>query len=289
MKTAVIAIGGNAIEGLLSSDNPGIQAAARDIAGIARLGYRVVVTHGNGPQVGTLLENNEKLSIAEAVSLTQAEIGYVLSGAIERELGRGHGVVVFTRVLVNAKDKAFQQPTKPIGPAYKEKLSSPCVFQPGKGWRRVVASPEPGKIIESKTILSLMKSGLVVIACGGGGMPVVEKNGDFQPVEAVIDKDLAAWRLAELVDADVLLILTDVEYAFLDHGTQSQAPLRVLTTRAAESFLKEGVFAPGSMKEKILASARFVNKDKRRTAIIGKLGLGVSALHGETGTHIVSN
>jgi carbamate kinase len=316
MKLLVIALGGNAIkqaseEGTTEEQFKNVDRTAGQIAQIVQSGYHVVITHGNGPQAGALLIQQEEVknlippqSLAVCGAMTQGQIGWMLQNRIShrlRELGNGTPVcTMVTQVEVSHEDPDFLDPTKPVGPFYTreealnlKQTKSYIVkeVKPGaeRGWRRVVPSPEPIDIVEKEAINDLVKNGVIVVASGGGGIPVM-KNGDhdYSGVEAVIDKDRAGFKLAQAVNADEFLILTDVEKAFLDYGKPGQRALDEITVDEADKFLNEGHFLMGSMGPKMQAAIRFVRWSGKR-AVITSLDKALSALEGKTGTHILSS
>ncbi len=309
-KTVVIALGGNALldpktNGSIAEQIRTIEHSCAKIAQIIAAGYRVVVTHGNGPQVGNLLIQQEEaqelvppLPLDVCGAMTQGQLGYLLQQKL-REALASFGIVkpvvtVVTQVRVERDDPAFAEPTKPIGPFYAER-ELPFLEQKGyvlrrvgrgaKPWRRVVASPEPKEIVEVESIKALLAAGSIVIACGGGGVPVVREDGRLSGVEAVIDKDLASALLAEELGAEILLILTDVERVALFFGTSQQVFLEKLSVREARKYLLEGHFPPGSMGPKIEAAMRFIEGGGER-AYITSLEKAPEALAGRAGTEI---
>lgn len=309
-KTVVIALGGNALldpktNGSIAEQIRTIEHSCAKIAQIIAAGYRVVVTHGNGPQVGNLLIQQEEarelvppLPLDVCGAMTQGQLGYLLQQKL-REALASFGIVkpvvtVVTQVLVERDDPAFAEPTKPIGPFYAER-ELPFLEQKGyvlrrvgrgaKPWRRVVASPEPKEIVEVESIKALLAAGSIVIACGGGGVPVVREDGRLSGVEAVIDKDLASALLAEELGAEILLILTDVERVALFFGTSQQVFLEKLSVREARKYLLEGHFPQGSMGPKIEAAVRFIEGGGER-AYITSLEKAPEALAGRAGTEI---
>lgn len=318
METVVIALGGNAVlqpgqRGTFEEQLANVATTARAIRLVLEDGYSVVVTHGNGPQVGNImLQNEEARGVVPPFPLdacgaeSQGLLGYMLVRSLISEL-RTHGleravVALMTMTVVSPEDPAFQNPTKPIGPFYSQARAIELIVQrgyemredSGRGWRRVVPSPDPLEIVEAATIRRLVEEGVVVVASGGGGIPVVRtSDGGIAGVEAVIDKDLAAHRLAEVVDADVLLILTDVEAAALNYGTPAQKALvgRVPYGEMLR-YQREGHFRAGSMGPKVEAALRFVGScrgRKARRAVIASLYRAREALRGEAGTCIVGD
>ncbi len=309
-QTIVIALGGNALLSGHGGEQEQRAAIARTCRQIARLvgsGARVVLTHGNGPHVGQLLIQQEQAQelvppwpLDVCGAMTQGQIGYLLQQALGEALG-AEGlnkpvVTVITQVVVDACDPAFLEPTKPIGPFYSLSEAEPLqrtrgyvIKRVGRGpraYRRVVPSPRPIEIVEWRVIHKLVAAGHVVIACGGGGVPVVRENGRLRGVEAVIDKDLASERLATALGAHVLLILTDVKRVALRYGTPQQLDLERLTLEEAKRHLQSGEFPPGSMGPKIEAAILFLENGGER-AIIASLEQAKEALEGQAGTEIV--
>jgi carbamate kinase len=305
----LIALGGNAMTGPDGSAAPEEQEAAiteamQHVADLIVDGVDVVITHGNGPQVGNLLVKNEvAAAVVPPVPLdwcgaqTQGTIGFLIMDALEvalaaRGLSRRTAVVV-TRTRVDADDPGFTHPTKPIGrylPAAEAKVlvehGQTWEDRGSRGWRRVVASPEPLEILDAVAIETLADAGFVVVGAGGGGIPVVrEPGGALRGVEAVIDKDLAADLLARAVRADVLVIATDVDHALVGYGTPAQRPIERATTAEMRGHLDTGEFASGSMGPKVDAAVRFVEGGGRR-ATITSLHQITEAVHGRAGTVI---
>ncbi|QLJ52411.1 MAG: Carbamate kinase [Candidatus Fermentimicrarchaeum limneticum] len=308
MKTLVIALGGNMLlrkgeSGTFDAQLENAKRTAKRIAGLIERGYRVVITHGNGPQVGNILIQQEKgrdevpaMPLDVCVAESQGEIGYMLQRALRAELIK-RGIkrpvaTIVTQVRVDENDAAFKNPTKPIGPFYSKqeaaKLSKKtgALFKEdaGRGYRRVVPSPKPREIVEKDAVRRMIKGGVIVIASGGGGIPVVKRGNRFRGVEAVIDKDLAAAVLAEDVDADMLIILTDVKAVFLDYRGKCEIELRKTTPEDASRYMKEGHFAPGSMGPKVQAAIDFALKGGR--TIITSPRYLEKALKGDAGTLI---
>jgi carbamate kinase len=309
VERTVIALGGNAIApaGGGSADEQ-IASVSRAMAPVADLlceGVDVVLTHGNGPQVGNLLIKNElardvvpAMPLDWCVAQTQATIGYTIVTALEHELAaRGLArpiVPVITRVLVDADDPAWDAPSKPIGPFVaeaeaKRRMADGQVWKPAdeKGWRRVVPSPEPREILDRGAIRLLLEDGAVVVAAGGGGIPMVwGEDGRLHGVEAVIDKDLAGARLAVVCGARRYVILTDVDGAALAFGTPQEEWLGTVDTARLRSLQAEGHFASGSMGPKIEAVLRFVETTGGR-AVIGSMERAAKTVRGEAGTQVV--
>ena len=311
-KRVLVALGGNAIKqpdekGTFEEQMKNVETACKQIALLVRHGNDLVITHGNGPQVGNLAIQQE--AAADQVppqplfvlgAMTQGQIGYMMQQNLHNILdGDGKQVAtIVTQVLVSPADPDFKDPTKPVGPFYSEDVAKKLASERGwivkkvrptgdKTWRRVVPSPAPLGIAEAKAIRTMVDSGMIVIASGGGGIPVYRnKKGHLEGVDAVIDKDRAGAKLAEEVGSDVLLILTDVEYAMMDYGKPTQAPIRKMTVSEARKRLMEGHFGAGSMGPKVEAALGFVERGGER-AIITSLERAVDALEGKTGTHIV--
>lgn len=294
MKIAVVALGGNAI---LTPDERGtVKEQVRDIKKVVNQlkvllkKYRVILVHGNGPQVGNLLIQQEKtkreippmpMDVCDA--MTQGQIGYFLQKTMRNQLKKPV-VSVITQILVDRKDTSFRNPSKPIGPYYSKKIMKNMIKEM-EGWRRVVPSPEPKKIIEIEEIKTLVKKGFIVIGCGGGGIPVVMKNGKLTGVEAVIDKDRASQKLAAQLKAECLIFLTDVDYVYLNYEKKNQKPLKKITVKEATKYLKKGEFKEGSMKPKIEASIKFLRSGGKKVIIAKVLSLE-KALKRKTGTII---
>jgi carbamate kinase len=308
----LLALGGNAMTNADGRARPEDQIAAAQVAmdavaDLLRRDVEVVITHGNGPQVGNLLVKNElAAAVVPPVPLdwcgaqTQATLGFVLMNALEAAM-RDRGVerrtaTVVTRALVDADDRGFTRPTKPIG-RYLPPEEAALLVEHGetweergeKGWRRVVASPEPLEILDAPAAQALVESGFVVVANGGGGIPVVrEAGGILRGVEAVIDKDLGAALLAQTVDADVLVIGTDVPNAVLRFGTPDAEALGTVTLAQMREYAAAGHFASGSMGPKVDAACRFVEQGGAR-AVITDLDHITSAITGDAGTVVVPN
>lgn len=309
----VVALGGNAIlqrgeRGTYEEQLANVRKTAEQIGKMILSGkYQVVITHGNGPQVGAILLQNDagqKYGIpAMPMDVCGAEsqglIGYMIQQCLREvfvKAGRPDIPVatVITQVIVDKNDPAFQNPTKPVGPFYTEEEAKRLakekgwvvVDDAGRGWRRVVPSPDPKDIAEKEAIRCLLDAHVVPIASGGGGIPVIEEDGKLKGVEAVIDKDLAGERLAEAVDADVLLILTDVDGVAINYRKPNERWLRRMTVQEAKRYLEEGQFAAGSMEPKVRAAVRFIEWGGKR-AIIASLDRALEALEGEAGTEIV--
>ena len=301
-----MALGGNALirKGQQGTTEEQFENLRLPLSQLARLSqrYRLIITHGNGPQVGSLMLQQEccdavpRLPLEILVAQTQGQIGYMIESTLDNELtklGRDdkqYFVSLLSYVMVDEKDPAFQNPSKPIGPFFDEEAASrlpyPTVRTAG-GYRRVVASPRPITIVEKREIRRLIDLGFVVISCGGGGIPVIKEQKTFHGVDAVIDKDLASAKLAEEVGVDIFLIAADVEGAAVSYGTDRQRFLRKLTLREAERYLGEGEFPPGSMGPKVEACAQFIRQGGKR-AIITSIDRIEKAVAGEAGTEVVA-
>jgi len=310
MKTMLVAIGGNSLirageKGTVAEQEANARRTAHAIVGLIQDGYRLVVTHGNGPQVGADLLRSER-AIDQVPSLpldvcgaaTQGEIGYLLVQALRSELlhaGLHVPVVsVVTQSLVSRDDPAMLHPTKPIGPFYsradaeerRRTLGWQIVEDAARGYRRVVPSPDPTDIIEQEVIRGLVNDGVLVVACGGGGIPVVEENGDLHGVEAVIDKDRASALLASELGVDIFAISTDADFVYFDYKKPTQRPLTSVTAAEIECHLHSGQFPPGNMGPKVESALRFL-KAGGREVIITSFEHLLDAVHGMAGTHIL--
>lgn len=304
----IVALGGNALQ---SGDGPATAEAQLEvvkhtcdcIAEISVMGYEMGIVHGNGPQVGRILLASETAKdVTPAMpfdvcgAMSQGYIGYHLQQCMDyafRKRGLSIPVVtVATQMVVDKNDPGFKNPTKPIGPFYSEAQAKAIADEKGyvvkedagRGWRRVVASPIPKRIVEIEAVKTLWDT-TVVISCGGGGVPVIEhEDGRLEGVPAVIDKDFAAELLAESIDADVLMILTEVEKVAVNYKKPDQKNLSTLNLEEAARYVEEGQFAPGSMLPKVQAAMKFVAAYPDKKAIITSLDKAVAALKGETGT-----
>jgi carbamate kinase len=290
----VIALGGNAVSpprGDLSfaTERAAIDGAAAELAGLARTGARLLVVHGNGPQVGRLLGAaglGDPGALDVHVAQTQGELGYLLAEALDARLGRDACAALVTRVLVDEQDPAFARPTKPIGAVLAAAPPGvPAARVPdGAGWRRVVASPRPVAVIEQAAIASLLATHHV-IAGGGGGVPLVSEGAARRARPAVIDKDWVAALLAGALDAERLVFVTDVSHAYTRFGHADQREIHTMSLVEARAHLQAGTFAPGSMAPKVESAVAFVEAT-RRPAVIAALGSLAPALRGATGTTI---
>ena len=310
MKKIVIALGGNALQS--GSSAPTAQAqlqvvrqTAEYIAQISAMGYELAIVHGNGPQVGRILLSSETakdvvppMPFDVCGAMSQGYIGYHIQQALRYALARKNKnipvVTLLTQMVVEKTDPAFGNPTKPIGPFYSAEEAAALSQEKGytmkedagRGYRRVVASPLPRRIVEIGEVKKLWKD-TIVVCCGGGGVPVIENpDGTLEGVAAVIDKDFAAELLAEQVEADVLMILTEVEQVAINWGKPDQENLCSMSLKEAAEYVRQGQFAPGSMLPKVEAAMRFVRANPGKKAIITALDKALDALEGKTGTHV---
>ena len=312
----VVALGGNALfrrgeKGTFDEQSKNIVSASHHLANLVEEGYRLVITHGNGPQVGATILRHEAgkkeydippLPMHVAVAETQGFIGYLIQQSLRSELKRRrierNVVTLITRVIVDKNDPELKNPTKPIGPflapeevSMAKKSHPEYTFFEDKsrgGWRRVVPSPDPIRIAiaEQSSIRKLLDEKCIVVACGGGGIPIIEEDGwRAQGIEAVIDKDLAGQRLATLIQARKYVMLTDVDGAYLNFGSQNQKRIESITVGEVRGYFEQGYFAEGSMAPKILAAIRFVEAGGKE-AIIAELSEIMEAVSGRKGTHV---
>jgi carbamate kinase len=304
-ETLLVAFGGNALlrknqSGTVEEQFENLRVPIRQIARLSRE-YKTIITHGNAPQVGNLLLQQEccsevsPLPLEILVAQTQGQLGYMIESTLDSELMK-MGILaeqplvsLISYVVVNERDPAFLQPSKPIGPSFAAEkaktLPYPTIQTPG-GYRRVVASPRPVTIVEKREIKKLMEMGFIVICCGGGGIPVVREGRAFAGVDAVIDKDLASAKLAEEVGVDIFIIATEVEGVALHYGKPHEKFLRTLKIHEAAQYLKQGHFPPGSMGPKVEAAVQFIqNRGKR--AVITSIEKIQEAVEGKAGTEII--
>ena len=307
-KKIVVALGGNALGKSLSEQYEAVKVTAKAIADLIEAGNDIIITHGNGPQVGKIdtamnaliLEDpsEEKTTLSMCVAMSQAYIGYDIQNALRKELTR-RGlykpvVTIITQVEVSNDDPKMKKPSKPIGKfmtreqaeSLRERFGYSIAEDAGRGWRRVVASPLPQYIIEIDAIRASAETGSVVICCGGGGIPVRRKGEFLKGCAAVIDKDYCSALLAENLNADMLLILTAVEKVKAGFNTPGERDIDRMTADEAERYIAEGQFAAGSMLPKVSAAVRFVKGGTNRQAIITDLNKAIDAVNGKTGTVI---
>ena len=307
-KRIVIALGGNALGNTPYEQLELVRKTAKPIVDLIEAGNEVIIAHGNGPQVGMINLGMSTAAEAKAIksdmpfpecgAMSQGYIGYHLQNAIGNEMAeRGmtkEVATVVTQVLVDEADPAFQHPTKPVGAFYDKETADKIaaekgytmVEDAGRGYRQVVPSPKPIDVIEKGTVKALLKDGVVVITVGGGGIPVVRKDGKLFGTPAVIDKDFASAKLAELVDADMLIILTAVEKVAINFGKPDQKGLDVLTPADARKYIEEKQFAPGSMLPKVQAAMSFAESKAGRVALITLLEKAKEGIEGKTGTRV---
>lgn len=306
MKKIMIALGGNALGNSPAEQKRLAAHAAKAIADLIEQGHQVVISHGNGPQVG-MIESALQLArktdshiphvpLNDCVAMSQAYIGYHLQNTLREELLsrsiRKPVVSVVTQVVVDANDPAFLAPSKPIGSFYSleealEKAKAeniPFVEDSGRGYRQVVASPQPVRIVEAEAVSRLVEGGQIVITVGGGGIPVIEQGDALVPAQAVIDKDAASAKLAEELDLDYLFILTAVEKVAVHYGKPNQEDLKTVSLEEAKSWIADGQFPAGSMLPKVESAIRFVESKPTRKAIITSLEKAGEAVRGENGT-----
>ncbi len=312
----VVALGGNAIiqpgeEGTTAEQFKMVDITARQITRICQAGYLQVLTHGNGPQAGALLIQQEEAkeivppqTLAGCVAMTQGQIGWMFQNRIAyhfSKAGLDYPVsTIVTQVVVDRDDPDFQNPSKPVGPFYSQAQAAGLENQKGyvlkevksgveKGWRRVVPSPRPVDIFEKNAIKQLLEIEALVVVAGGGGIPVIkESDGSYCGVDAVVDKDLSASKLGQVLNGDYLLILTDVEHAYINFNQKDQRALETISLEEAERYQAQGHFAGGSMGRKMDAAMRFVRRGGKAAMITG-LDKALEALEGKTGTRITKS
>lgn len=306
----VIALGGNALGNNPQEQLQLVKETAKPLVDLIEEGHQLVIAHGNGPQVGMINQafdaafhsvNTPEMPFAECGAMSQGYIGYHLQNAIRDELvSRSINkeiVTLITQVVVDEKDVAFSHPTKPIGSFYSEKQAKELeqtkgytmIEDSGRGYRRVIASPKPVDVVEKEVIKTLMDQGVIVITVGGGGIPVVKKDNQLVGVEAVIDKDFASAKVAQLVDADTLFILTAVDRVMINFNQPNQKSLEEINVAEARQYIKEGHFAPGSMLPKVEAAISFVENNPNKISVIAALDKAKVALRNESGTKIVND
>ncbi|EFH92777.1 carbamate kinase [Finegoldia sp. BIOML-A2] len=309
MKKVVLALGGNALGNSPEEQIKAVRKTAVSIVDLVEDGNEVIVCHGNGPQVGminlameTAHNSNPQISnmpFAECVAMSQGYIGYHLQKAIKNELSKRNMKnavsTIITQVKVDKDDEAFANPTKPVGLFYSKEESEKLAAESGytfkedanRGYRRVVPSPKPIDIIEKEEINTLIKKDFIVIAGGGGGIPVVENDGQLEGIGAVIDKDFTSEKLAEISDADLLIILTAVEKVCINYGTENEEGLDELNLSRAQKLIEEKQFAEGSMLPKVKACLNFIQSGEGKIALITSLEKAKEGINGLTGTRFV--
>lgn len=304
----VIALGGNALGDTPQEQLELVRKTAKPIVDLIAAGHKLIIAHGNGPQVGMINKAMEaanqavktpEMPFPECGAMSQGYIGFHLQNAIREELKnrkiKKEVATVVTQVIVDGKDPAFKNPTKPIGQFLSkqeaDKLSKEKGFimveDSGRGYRRVVPSPKPVDVVEKEVVKTLVDKGVVVITVGGGGIPVVKNRNRLEGVPAVIDKDFASAKIAEILEADYLFILTAIDRVMINYNKPNQKALVKMNSKEAKQYIKEGHFAPGSMLPKVEAALAFVNNGGKRTAVIAALEKAKEAISGKTGTKIV--
>ena len=305
-KRVVVALGGNALGNNLTEQMTAVKQTSKAIADLIEAGYEVILSHGNGPQVGMIQLAMEEFSfnnlqypvvpLSMCVAMSQSYIGYDLENALQEELRQRNiskaVTTIVTQVVVDENDPAFKKPTKPIGRFMTKEEAEQLVKEKniqvmedaGRGYRQVVASPKPKNIVELLTIQTLVDAGQTVIAGGGGGIPVIQEGNRLKGVNAVIDKDFCSERLAEQVDADLLVILTAVEKVCINFGKENQEALGNVSTEKMKQYAQEGQFAPGSMLPKVEAAIKFAESKPGRKTLITLLEKAKEGLSGKTGT-----
>ncbi|QTL99519.1 carbamate kinase [Iocasia frigidifontis] len=308
----VIALGGNALGNTPKEQQRKVEMAAKSLVDLISQGNEILICHGNGPQVGMInlafeegSKSNDKIvpmELPESIAMSQGYIGYHLQKAIKKELYDKkmpwHVATVVTQIEVDEEDEAFQDPKKPIGSFYTKREAEQLIAEneglimkedAGRGYRRMVPSPLPKNIVEKECIINMLDNEFIVIACGGGGIPVVKNNsGEYKGVPAVIDKDFASAKLADAIDADYLFILTAVDKVSINWGRPNQKDLDSITVKEAEKYCKEGHFASGSMLPKVKAAIKFVKGGKGRRAVIASLEKASLIMQGKNGTVVHS-
>ncbi|WP_142428158.1 carbamate kinase [Enterococcus faecalis] len=307
-KRVVVALGGNALGNNLTEQMTAVKQTSKAIADLIEAGYEVILSHGNGPQVGMIQLAMEEFSfnnlqypvvpLSMCVAMSQSYIGYDLENALQEELRQRNiskaVTTIVTQVVVDENDPAFKKPTKPIGRFMTKEEAEQLVKEKniqvmedaGRGYRQVVASPKPKNIVELLTIQTLVDAGQTVIAGGGGGIPVIQEGNRLKGVNAVIDKDFCSERLAEQVDADLLVILTAVEKVCINFGKENQEALGNVSTEKMKQYAQECQFAPGSMLPKVEAAIKFAESKPGRKTLITLLEKAKEGLSGKTGTLI---
>ena len=306
-KKIILALGGNALGESLAEQMAAVQTSSNAIADLIEQGHEIVITHGNGPQVGMIevaFEAASKTSVhspilpmSVCVALSQGYIGYDLQNALREALLR-RGInkpvaTLITQVVVDANDPAFADPSKPIGSFFTKDEADAMIAKgahmkedAGRGYRQVVASPKPIDVVEKETVLALLKAGQIAITVGGGGIPVIRQGNHLKGASAVVDKDWASAKLGELIDADLLIILTAVEKVAIHFGKPNQQWLDRLSVAQARDYAAQGHFAKGSMLPKVEAAVSFAASRPGRQALITKLTTAKDGIEGKTGTVI---
>lgn len=300
MSRILIALGGNALGNTPKEQVKIVKKTVKPIVDLVEDGHELIISHGNGPQVGMINLAMEQVSMPfpECTAMSQGYIGYHLQNGILEELNKRNikksVVTIITQVVVDENDEAFTNPTKPIGRFYsreeadilsKEKQYK-MIEDSGRGYRRVVPSPKPVDIVEKESIRTLVDSGHIVITVGGGGIPVIKKGTGYVGIDGVIDKDYASAKIAELIDVDYLFILTAVERVAINFGKANQTDLEKVSVEEAYKYIEQNQFASGSMLPKVMAAIKFVELKKGRQAIIASLEKAKMALDGNSGTKI---
>lgn len=310
----IAALGGNALQAnpkdcSAESQWKTCRETAKAIVDLIEVGHQIVIVHGNGPQVGQILSSMEAANRFNSLNIvfpfdvcdafSQGYIGYYLQNALRQELRNRHiekpVATVITQTVVDAEDPAFQNPSKPVGSFYTDQEAEYQINQwgydmkedAGRGYRRVVPSPKPLDIVEKDLIRRIVDSDMILIACGGGGIPVIYEGEQLRGVPAVIDKDFAAEKLAEILDADALLILTAVERVCIYYNQPNQQELSQVTLKEMEEYIEQGHFAPGSMLPKVEACKKFIEYNPNKIAIIAALSKAKEALQGNAGTRML--
>ena len=308
MNKIVVALGGNALGNNPKDQLEVVKKTVKNLVDLIEAGNQVIITHGNGPQVGMIhnamanvdpTTTEDDMPFPESGAMSQGYIGYHLQQAMEQEFKkrnmRKNVVTVVSQVEVDKKDKAFKNPTKPIGTFYTEKdakkmmRDSRDIYKEdsGRGWRKVIASPEPKKICELQTIKKLVNNHTTVITCGGGGIPVISTPNGYKGVEAVIDKDRTSALLAKKLNANILLILTAIDQVKINFNKDNEQSLSKITVQEAKKYIDNKEFGEGSMLPKIEACISFLNHSRNKKAIITSLDKAIDAIKGKTGTTIV--
>lgn len=312
-QTIVVALGGNALQKQNDASAQAQQQVAREtarqLAFLVKAGYRLAIVHGNGPQVGNIVLHEAALNTPQSPTIpldscgamSQGEIGYWLQQALQNEFAaqgiKQRVATIVTQTVVDENDIAFENPTKPIGPFYPDELAAEAAAtaggftvkeDSGRGWRRVVASPKPLDIVESDFIQSSITNGNIVIAVGGGGIPVVKRGNEIAGIEAVIDKDSSAEKLAELIGANILLILTQVDEVTINFRQPNETPIAAISATDMQLYVDTGQFAPGSMLPKVQAAIAFARAARGNCSIITSPANALAAIKGDAGTRVTA-